>query len=162
MTASRPTKKAQLIAPDAYPQMMSRADGARALLSLRSDKTLARAQGAMEAAAAPMKLAILGYVAEMEAGSRDMDLVFDHVHEIRGFAETAGMASTGHIAEILCRYMEDMRRIAKPLDVHIVALHVAAIARAARAEDGDAAMGEVVAAELGALVARRLLEAQKG
>jgi hypothetical protein len=156
------TKKAQIIAPDAYPQMMSRADAARALLSLRGDKTLARAQAAMESAAAPMKAAILNYVAEMEANCQDTDLVFGHVHEIRGFAETAGMASTGHIAEILCRYMEDMRRIDKPLDAHIVALHVAAIARAARAEKDDAAMGEVVAAELGALVARRLVEAQKG
>jgi hypothetical protein len=155
-------KKAQIIAPDAYPQMMSRADSARALLSLRGDKTLARAQVAMESAAAPMRIAILGYVAEMEAACQDMDLVFAHVHEIRGFAETAGMASTGHIAEILCRYMEDMRRIEKPLDAHIVALHVAAIARAARAEEDDVAMGEVVAAELGALVARRLVEAQKG
>jgi hypothetical protein len=82
--------------------------------------------------------------------------VHDKVHEIRGFAETAGLVTTGRIADILCRYMDDMERVGKPLDSHIVTLHVAAIARAARAEDDDAAMGDVVAAELAALVARRL------
>jgi hypothetical protein len=40
-----------------------------------------------------------------------------------------------------------------------VALNVSAIGRAARAEDGDAEMGDIVAAELAALVARRLSEA---
>ena len=40
-----------------------------------------------------------------------------------------------------------------------MALHVAAIARAARAEEDDVQMGEVVAAELDALVKRRLAEA---
>jgi hypothetical protein len=39
-------------------------------------------------------------------------------------------------------------------------LHVCAIARAARAEDDDVKMGEVVAAELAGLVARRLAEAR--
>ena len=38
-------------------------------------------------------------------------------------------------------------------------LHVVAIARAARAEEGDTAAGEAVAAELAALVAQRLEEA---
>lgn len=155
-------KKAQFIAPDAYPQMMSRADAARALLTLRSDKAMAKAEAAVDACAQPLRLAILEYVAEMERGSADMDLVFERVHEIRGFAETANMASTGRIADILCRYMDDMRRAAKPADAHIVALHVAAIARAARAEEDDTTMGEIVAQELAALVARRLTEAQKG
>ena len=45
------------------------------------------------------------------------------------------------------------------MDTAIVALHVAAIARAARAEDDDVKMGEMVAAELAALVARRLADA---
>jgi len=39
-----------------------------------------------------------------------------------------------------------------------VALNASAIARAARAEDDDVQMGEIVAAELAALVARRLSE----
>jgi hypothetical protein len=53
-----------------------------------------------------------------------------------------------------------MYRIGKPMDTMIVKLHVSAIARAARAEDDDVKMGDVVAAELAALVARRLAEAR--
>lgn len=150
---------AQFIAPDAYPQMLSRPDAARALLNLRSAETAARAQVAMEAAIPPMRAAILRYVDEMEAAAHDLKKLFAIAHEIRGFAETAGMITTGRIAEILCRYMDDMERAGKPPDVTIVALHASAIARAARAEEDDVRMGEKVAAELAALVARRLAEA---
>ncbi len=55
--------------------------------------------------------------------------------------------------------MDDMDRAGKPLDTTIVALHASAIARAARAEEDDVRMGGKVAAELAALVARRLAEA---
>ena len=48
-------KTAQMISPDAYPQMMGRQDGARAMAALRSGQTMAQAQVAMEEAAAPMK-----------------------------------------------------------------------------------------------------------
>ena len=150
---------AQLIEPDAYPQMLNRPDAARALLALRSAETAAKAQVAMEAAIPPMRAAILCYVDEMEAAGRDLKKLFAIAHEIRGFAETAGMITTGRIAEILCRYMDDMERVDKPLDTTIVALHASAIARAARAEEDDVRMGEKVAAELAALVARRLAEA---
>ncbi len=51
--------------------------------------------------------------------------------------------------------MDDMERLGKPFDAAIVALHASAIARAARAEEDDVRMGEVVAAELAAPVARR-------
>ena len=160
MTAAA-AKQAQFIAPDAYPQMMSTQDAARAMQTLRSATTAVKAQLAMEQAAPPMKLAILQYVCELEDAGNDLPLVFDKVHEIRGFAETAGLVTTGRIAEILCRYMDDMMRIGKPADATIVALHVAAIARAARAEHDDVAMGEMVATELAALVTRRLTEAAR-
>ncbi|MEO8300476.1 MAG: hypothetical protein ABI608_01715 [Rhizomicrobium sp.] len=150
---------AQLIEPGAYPQMLNRPDAARALLALRSAETATKAQVAMEAAIPPMRAAILGYVEEMERCAHDTGKLFAIAHEIRGFAETAGMITTGRIAEILCRYMDDMERMAKPLDTTIVALHASAIARAARAEEDDVRMGEKVAAELAALVARRLAEA---
>jgi hypothetical protein len=150
---------AQFIDPDAYPQMLSKPEAARALLNLRSAETAARAQVAMEAAIPPMRAAILRYVDEMEQAGLDLKKLFAIAHEIRGFAETAGMITTGRIAEILCRYMDDMERSGKPLDGTIVALHASAIARAARAEDDDVRMGEKVAAELAALVARRLSEA---
>ncbi len=154
-------KQAQFIEPEAYPQMMSRQDAARAMQTLRSASTAAKAQVAMEQAVPPMRSAILQYVCELEDAEGDLELVFEKVHEIRGFAETAGLVTTGRIAEILCHYMDDMVRIGRPADTAIVGLHVAAIARAARAEDDDVAMGEVVAGELAALVARRLTEAQR-
>lgn len=151
---------AQFIEPEAYPQMLNRSDAARALLALRSAETAAKAQVAMEAAIPPMRAAILRYVDEMEQAGRDLKKLFAIAHEIRGFAETAGMITTGRIAEILCRYMDDLERVGKPLDTTIVALHASAIARAARAEEDDVRMGEKVAAELAALVARRLAEAR--
>ncbi len=157
MTAA--AKQAQFIAPDAYPQMMSKQDAARAMKTLRSSATAEKAQVAMEKAAPPMKVAILQYVCELEEAEGNLDLIFEKVHEIRGFAETAGLITTGRISEILGRYMDDMIRIGKPADAAIVALHVSAIAQAARAERDDIAMGEMVAGELAALVARRLTEA---
>jgi hypothetical protein len=147
---------AQLIAPDAYPQMIGKQGAAHALQALRSARTAAKAQAAVEAAIPPMRAAILQYVDEMEQAGDDMAAVFEKAHEIRGFAATAGLATTGRIAEILYRYRDDMERMGRPLDMTIVTLHVSAIARAARAEEDDAHMGEVVAGELAALVARRL------
>ncbi|HEX4027632.1 MAG TPA: hypothetical protein VHX18_08425 [Rhizomicrobium sp.] len=155
-------KQPQIIAPDAYPQMMSKPNAARAALTLRSAQVAEKAQAAMEAQIPAMRAAILGYVEELEKAQGDMTLVFEKAHEIRGFAETAGLVTTGRIADILCRYMDDMERIKKPLDVTLVALNVSAIGRAARTEDGNAAMGDVVAAELAALVARRLADAGQG
>jgi len=149
-------KGVQMIAPDAYPQMLSKPQAARALHTLRSNDTATKAQVAMEAAIPPMRAAILQYVADLEQAAGDMKKQFEIAHEIRGFAENAGMITTGRIAEILCRYMDDMVRLAKPWDATIVVLHTSAIARAARAEEDDVRMGEVVAAELAALVARRL------
>ena len=157
---NQPRTKAQVIAPAAYPQMMNPRDAQRAMQTLRSAQTMVKAQVAVDAAVPPMRVAILEYVDTLEAAGKDMPRVFDIVHEIRGFAETAGLVTTGRIADILCRYMDDMQRLARPVDGHIVALHVAAIVRAARAEDDDVRVGEIVAGELAALVARRLCEAQ--
>jgi hypothetical protein len=157
-----PKQEIQIIAPDAYPQMMSRQNAARAAEILHSAQTASKAMAAMEAQVPAMRLAILEYAEKLEHAQGDMVLVFETAHEIRGFAETAGLVTTGRIADILCRYMDDMERIKKPVDAMIVALNVAAIARAARTEDGDVAVGEKVAAELAALVARRLADAGQG
>ncbi len=156
-TASK--KPPQFIAPDAYPQMMSKPNAARATRTLRSTQTAEKAQAAVEAQVPAMRAAILGYVEDLEKFQDDMVLVFEKAHEIRGFAETAGLVTTGRIADILCRYMDDMERIKKPPDATLVALNISAIGRAARTEDSDAAMGDVVAAELAVLVARRLSDA---
>jgi hypothetical protein len=155
---SAPRKDVQFITPDGYPQIMGKQEGVRAMMNLRSAETAAKAQVAMQAAIPPMRAAILQYVAEMEDAGGDMTKLFEKAHEIRGFAETAGMITTGRISDILCRYMDDMVRIGRPMDTTIVALHASAIARAARAEEDDVRMGEMVAAELAALVARRLAD----
>jgi len=152
-------KGVQMIEPNAYPQMMSKPQAVRALLTLRSHETAAKAQVAMQAAIPPMRAAILQYVDELEQAAGNLLKQFEIAHEIRGFAENAHMITTGRIAEILCRYMDDMERLGKNWDAAIVALHTSAIARAARAEEDDVRMGEKVAAELAGLVARRLAEA---
>jgi chemotaxis protein histidine kinase CheA len=156
-----PAKAVQIIAPDSYPQMLSKPRAARALHTLRAPETAAKAQAAMEAAMPAMRAAILQYVEEMERAADDMTRLFEVAHEIRGFAETAGMVTTGRIAEVLCRYMDDLTRFDRPLDATIVALHVRAIARAARAEDDSVRTGEAVAAELAALVVKRLSEVEQ-
>lgn len=150
--------KAQLITPDNYPQMLSKPRAARALHTLRTPETAAKAQTVMEEAMPAMRAAILQYVEEMERTGDDMTRLFEAAHEIRGFAETAGMVTTGRIAEVLCRYMDDITRFNRPLDTTIVALHVSAIARTARAEDDNVRTSQAVAAELAALVAKRLSE----
>ena len=154
--------KAEMIAPEAYPQMMTGKDVAQAMATLKSAQTKVKAQAAMTAAMPPMRAAILQFIDQLEEAGQDLPRIFDLMHEIRGFAETAGLVTTGRIADILCRYMDDMLRLGKTMDNHLVALHVAAITRAARAEKDDEAMGEMVAAELAALVTRRLVEAQNG
>jgi hypothetical protein len=149
-------KTAQMISPDAYPQMLGKQQGMRAMQSLRSTQTLDRAAGVMEACMPHLKAAVLQYVDAMEEAGADLRKVFDKVHEIRGFAATAGLVTTGRIADILCRYMDDMERMGKTPDGDLVALHVSAIAQAARAEDDDVKLGEQVAVGLAALVARKL------
>jgi len=157
---SKPKPSVQFISPDDYTQMLSKPRAARALYTMRTPETAAKAQAAMEAAMPPMRAAILQYVQEMEQAGGDMTRLFEAAHEIRGFAETAGMVTTGRIAEVLCRYMDDIARFGRPLDTTIVTLHVTAIARAARTEDTNVRTGEAVAQELAALVAKRLSEAE--
>lgn len=161
MAKSRKPPKVQIIAADSYPQMLSKPRAARALHTLRTPETAAKAQAAMEAAMPAMRAAILQYVEEMERAKGDTSRLFEAAHEIRGFAETAGMITTGRIAEVLCRYMDDLQRLGQKPDETIVALHVAAIARAARAEDDSVRTGQAVAAELAALVAKRLSEGEQ-
>jgi len=150
---------AQMIAPDAYPQMIGRKDAERALKALRSDQVLEKAQAAMEACVPPMRAALLDYIDALEKAGNDYALVYETVHEIRGFAETAGLPVTGRLAESLCRYLDTMERNSKPQDGTIAALHVAAIIRTARAGEGEGQMGDLVVDELTALVTRKLAEA---
>jgi hypothetical protein len=150
---------AQLIHPDDYPQMVSKRDGLRCLQTLQSDRVAAKASTAMAAYAPMLRDAILDYVEALEEAGTDLARIFPVAHEIRNFAENAGMPTAGRVAENLCRYMDEMERVKKPVDPAIVSLHIAAIARAARAEEDDAKMGDVVSGELNALVKRRLSDA---
>jgi hypothetical protein len=150
---------AQMIAPDAYPQMIGRKDAERALTLLRSDQLLEKAQAGIDACVPPLRAALLDYVDALEKAEGDQTHIYDTVHEIRGFAETAGLPVTGRLAESLCRYLDTMERNGKAQDGTIAALHVAAIIRTARAGEGEGQMGDLVVDELTALVTRRLAEA---
>ena len=151
--------EAELIQPDAYPQMVSKRDGLRCMQTLQSGRVALKAKTAMASYTPMLRDAIMEYVEALEEAGADLERIFSVAHEIRNFAENAGMATAGRVAENLCRYMDEMERVKKPVDQAIVTLHVAAIARAARAEEDDAKMGDVVSAELNALVKRRLSDA---
>jgi hypothetical protein len=159
MTEQTIEKAAELIQPDAYPQMVSKRDGLRCVQALQSDRVALKARTAMASYTPMLRDAIMEYVEALEEHGADLERVFAVAHEIRNFAENAGMATAGRVAENLCRYMDEMERVKKPVDPAIVSLHVAAIARAARAEEDDAKMGDLVTAELNALVKRRLNDA---
>ena len=47
---------------------------------------------------------------ELEGAIGNHEVTSDKAHEIRGFAETAGLRATGRIADGLCRYFEEMRK----------------------------------------------------
>jgi hypothetical protein len=159
MTEQTIEKAAELIQPDAYPQMVSKRDGLRCVQALQSDRVALKARTAMASYTPMLRDAIMEYVEALEEPGADLERVFAVAHEIRNFAENAGMATAGRVADNLCRYMDEMERVKKPVDPAIVSLHVAAIARAARAEEDDAKMGDLVTAELNALVKRRLSDA---
>jgi len=157
MTADK--KKPEFIQPDAYPQMLSKANGLRALQTLQSQQVHAKAQYAMNSYTPMLQDVIRDYIEAMEEAGTDTAQIFAILHEVRGFAENAGMVTTGRIADSLCRYMDEMERVKKPVDATIIALHVQAIGRAARSDHDDPDMTDTVAAELNALVMRRLAEA---
>jgi hypothetical protein len=159
MTEQPVRKKAEFIQPDAYPQMLSKPNAIRALQTLQSNQVQTKANFALQSYTPMLQDVIRDYVEAIEEAGTDTAIIFAAVHEIRGFAENAGMVTTGRIADSLSRYLDEMERVKKPVDPVIVTLHVSAIGRAARADQNDDKMGDAVAAELNALVARRLAEA---
>jgi hypothetical protein len=152
-------KKGQLIPADAYPQMASRVQAAAMSRSLRSPVMAEKAAQIIENAGESLRAAILGYVVELENAGRDNALLSEKAHEIKGFAETAGLLSTGRIAEGLCRYFEDSERLGLAPDPAVVGLHVSAIGRAARDKSVASQMSDTVAKELAALATHKLAEA---
>jgi hypothetical protein len=150
--------KARFIPPDAYPQMVSRSDAAKMSRTLRSGDTVARGTRAIQKAGQSLRKAIRDYVRELEEAIGNYEITADKAHEIRGFAETAGLRATGRIADGLCRYFEEMRKLGAAPDAAVIALHVSAIVRAANAEDEASRMSDAVVKELAALVSHKLAE----
>jgi TATA-box binding protein (TBP) (component of TFIID and TFIIIB) len=150
--------KARFIPPDAYPQMVSRSDAAKMSRALRSGDTVTRGAKAIQNAGQALREAVRDYVRELEEAMGDYEITADRAHEIRGFAETAGLRATGRIADGLCRYFEEMRKLGAAPDAAVIALHVSALVRAANAEDEASRMSDVVAKELAALVSHKLAE----
>jgi len=151
-------KKVQVIPPDDYPQMVSKSDAAKMARALRSPETAARGAQVIQQAGQRLRLAVHDYVRELESAAGNLPLVFEKAHELRGFAETAGLRATGRIAAGLCRYFDDMEKLGATPDKAVVALHVSAIARAAHAKDEAGRMSDAVVKELAALVAHKLAE----
>lgn len=153
-------KKGDIIPPGDYPQMLEKAEAAKFAKTLRSATTTVNAKRIIADSAEPLREALLAYVAELEAAGADHALVSDKAHEIKGFADTAGLPATARIAEGLCRYLEQSQEMDLPTDNAIVALHVSAIGRASRDADHGGQAGETVAKELAALAAHKLAAAK--
>jgi hypothetical protein len=153
--------KVQVIAPDAYPQMVSKAQAAGMARTLRSNVTAVTANRVIEESGESLREAVRAYVAELEAAGMDHALLSEKAHEIRGFAETAGMMSTGRIADGLCRYFDDADQAGVRPDHAVVALHVSAIGRTARDTNVLNQMNDVVARELALLAGRKLAESRR-
>jgi len=152
-------KKAEMIAPDAYPQMLPRAQAALFSQTLHSTATEGKAARVIADSAENLRDAVLAYVEQLEAAGQDHHLVSDKAHEIKGFADTAGLPATARIADGLCHYLEKIHELDAMPDATVIALHVSAIGRASRDSDRGTGMGEAVRSELAALSARKLAEA---
>jgi chemotaxis protein histidine kinase CheA len=151
-------KKGQLIPPDDYPQMVSKSDAAKMARTLRAPQTAARGAEVIRSQGPKLRMAVQDYVRQLEDAAGDLQRVFEKAHELRGFAETAGLRATGRIANGLCRYFDEMEKRGAAPDPTVVKLHVSAIARAARARDEAGRTSDAVVKELAALVAHKLAE----
>ena len=152
------TKKPQLIPPDAYPQMVSNPVAATMSRALRSREAAERGTRVIQDAGQTLRQGVRDYVRELEDAIGNHKITSDKAHEIRGFAETAGLRATGRIADGLCHYFEEMAKFAAEPDAAVIALHVSAIVRAAHAEDEASRMSDAVAKELATLVSHKLAE----
>ena len=151
--------KTQIIPPESYPQLVSKSEAAKISRALRSQETLQQGNRVIEEASHALREGVRDYVRALESVVGDHRQTYEKAHEIRGFAETAGLAATGRIADGLCGYFDEMEKLGALPDRNVIALHVSAIARAAYAEDEAIRMGNMVAKELATLVERKLAEA---
>jgi hypothetical protein len=156
--AMRRNPAADVIPVTEYPPVMRRTDALDFLRALRSEEVATRAGRAIAARKSEICDAVRGAARRLEAAARagHFETVYDEAHEIRGLAQTGGLAASGHIADRLCLYLDAVVRAHQPVDSGIVGLHVGAIARAAHATDEATMLGSEVAEQLGTLVARKL------
>jgi hypothetical protein len=147
--------KAQVIPPDAYPQMVSKSDATKLSHALRSPEAAVQGARVIQEAEQHLRQGVRDYVRELEEALGNHEITSEKAHEIRGFAETAGLRATGRIAD-------EMAKLDAVPDAAVTALHVSAIVRAAHAEDEANRMGDVVARELATLVAHKLAETKAG
>ena len=141
--------------------MLPRAAARAFAKRLMSEETVARASRTLTEHSRDLRKAILSTVDHLQGLAPDDPKIYADAHEIRGLAETVGLAATGRIAARLCGYFEGARRAALAVDPLLVRLHVDAIVRAANAVDEAELLGDTVARELDALVARRLADTPK-
>lgn len=161
MTTRNATSTAPQIMPaESYPSLLSPFQRRQAMSKLRSAETLAKASRIIAARAAELRDAVLELVTQFEdaAQAQDWAQVYATTHEIRGLAATAGLSSTGRIANVFCHYLDAIAQLERMPDTAIAQLHLVALVRSARTEDDTARHGEQVAQELSALVARKLAE----
>lgn len=152
-----PHRPATKIMPGAYPVLPPNI-ASRLLRALRDPEIVAGAARVIAEKAEDLRIAVLAHVDLIVDPGRagDPAAIYQQAHEIRGLAGNAGLIATGRIANGLCGYLDAVDRAGKPPDRELVALHLEAIARAARAEDDATRLGDTVAGELAALVAKKL------
>jgi hypothetical protein len=151
--------RATKIMPGAYP-VFSRKAASRLLHALRDPEVVATAARVIADKAEDLRIAVLAHVDRIAdaACAADPAATYEQAHEIRGLAGNAGLLATGRIANGLCKYLDALGRAGRRPDRELVALHLEAIARAARAEDEATRLGDTVANELAALVDKKLAE----
>jgi len=158
MTKSKKPPEAEIIDTDQYPAMLGAEAAEAFLVELSLRDTSKRANGALETKRAQISHAVRGYIEVLEKAVKGSDLktMIEQAHEIRGLAANAGLEAVGRLADGLYKYIDTAMRLEAPVDSDVIVLHINAIARASTAANEAKAYGEAVAAELNALVTRKL------
>jgi hypothetical protein len=164
MTGKKPTPHAPRgklhatkIMPGVYP-VFSRQTASSLLHALRDPEVISAAAKVVADKAEELRVAVLAHVDRIGEAARAADpaAIYEQAHEIRGLAGNAGLLAAGRIANVLCGYLDGLARAGRKPDQELVALHLEAIARAARAEDEATRLGDTVVNELAALVGKKL------
>lgn len=159
----KPGNEGTIISPSSIPPLLRPSDVKEFAKAASNPELVRRANGVIAAKSSEIAHAVTGYVFKLEAAARagEMEALYDEAHEIRGLAETAGLVAAGRIANGLCRYLDEMKRIGVAPDPSLVTVHVEAIARATRATDEATKLGAAVTAELAKVTAHKISVAKE-